>query len=280
MNDLEWSNDTFYDGLQVQLAKRMGHGFQVQGSYTWSKAIDEGAGTVASDPFLNSINSLLEPLPHYRRSVADFNVPQNLVVNYIWDVPARKSLPGAIAWAAKGWELGGILQVRSGLPFTPLIAGDPLGEDTSSSFAYPNLVRTPACASPVNPGNVTNYIKLQCFALPMATPAIAAQCVPFAAASVSGTCSNLLGNGGRNEIYGPGLVNFDFSVFKNNQIKENLNLQFRAELFNVFNHPNFNSPIDNSTIFNQDGSPTNGAGAIDGTSNFSREIQLALKLIW
>ncbi len=98
-----------------------------------------------------------------------------------------------------------------------------------------------------------NYVKLQCFALPAATPAIAAQCVPFAPNGVPapGTCTNVLGNGGRNEIYGPGSVNFDFSLFKDTKIKENLNLQFRAEFFNVFNHSNFQPPIDNSTFFGQ-----------------------------
>ena len=92
--------------------------------------------------------------------------------------------------------------------------------------------------------------------------------------------TNLLGNGGRNEVVGPGLVNFDFSLFKENKIKENLKMQFRAEFFNVFNHSNFESPIDNSTLFNQDGSPVGGAGLIDATSTANREIQFALKLIF
>ena len=119
----------------------------------------------------------------------------------------------------------------------------------------------------------------------MATPAIASQCVPFEPGGtgnpvLTGTCSNLLGNGGRNEIYGPGLVNFDFSLFKDTKIKENLNLQFRAEFFNVFNHSNFNSPIANSALFNSDGSAVGGAGTIDATSTSNREIQFALKLIF
>ena len=131
---------------------------------------------------------------------------------------------------------------------------------------------------------MNNYIKLQCFALPMATPAIASQCQPFGIqdgeAPLAGTCANLLGNGGRNEIYGPGLVNFDFSLIKDTKIKESFTVQFRAEFFNVFNHSNFESPIDNSTLFNEDGSPAGGAGAIDATSTFNRQIQFALKLIF
>ena len=102
----------------------------------------------------------------------------------------------------------------------------------------------------------------------------------FSAATVSGTCSNLLGNAGRNVSNGPGSVNFDFSLFKDNKINENMNLQFRAEFFNLFNHSTFLPPIDNSTLFDQTGAPVGGAGAIDATSTTNREIQFALKLIF
>jgi hypothetical protein len=285
MDTLQWNNDSFFDALELQVGKRMSHGFEVQGSYTWSRAIDAGGGGVSSDSFLNSISNLLYFLPKYRRAVADFNVTQNLTVNYIWNIPTPTSFHGPAAWAARGWQLGGILEVRTGLPFTPLIGGDPLGLLTTHTDAYPDRLRGSGCSSLVNPGNVTNYIKLQCFTLPMSTSAIAPQCVPFQPGGpgnpvLAGTCSNLLGNAGRNEVYGPGLVNFDFSLFKDNKIKENLNLQFRAEFFNVFNHSNFNSPLANNTLFNQDGSPVGGAGAFDSTSTFNREIQFALKLIF
>ena len=281
---LQWINNSYFDALEAELEKRLSHGFQVQGSYTWSRAIDQGAGTGASDAFLSSNAALFYFLPKYRRGAADFNVSHNLVINYLWMIPTPSSFHGPAAWIGRGWQVGGILQVRSGLPFTPLIGGDPLGLTDTVTVAYPDRLRGPGCGSLVNPGNVNNYIKLQCFALPMATPAIASQCQPFGIqdgeAPISGTCANLLGNGGRNEIYGPGLVNFDFSLIKDTKIKENLTAQFRAEFFNVFNHSNFESPIDNSTLFNEDGSPAGGAGAIDATSTFNRQIQFALKLIF
>lgn len=284
MDSLQWNNDSYFHALEVQVEKRMSHGFEVQGSFTWSKAIDGGDGAIASDSFLNSIASIFYFLPRYRRAVADFNVGKNLTVNYLWNISAPSSFQGPAAWAARGWQLGGILEVRSGLPFTPLIGGDPLGLKDTSAFAAPDRVGGSGCGSLVNPGNV-NYIKLQCFALPVATPAIAAQCVPFQPGGAGnpvlpGTCSNLLGNGGRNEINGPGLVDFDFSVLKDNKIRERLSLQFRAEFFNVFNHSNFNSPIENSMLFAADGSTVNGAGTIASTSTSSREIQFGLKLIF
>jgi len=276
MDTLQWNNDSFFNGLEVQIQKRMSRGFEVQGSYTYSRAIDGGDGSIASDSFLNSIPSLLFFLPKYRRAASDFNVGQNLTVNYNWNVPTPHSFTGPATWAARGWQLGGILTMRTGLPFTPLIGGDPLGLGNTSPFDYPDRVRGSGCGSLVNTGNPNNYIKLQCFALPAATPSIAAQCVPFSGAS-GNTCSNLLGNGGRNEIYGPGMVDFDFSVFKDNKIRENMTLQFRAEFFNVFNHSNFNPPIDNSTVFDQTGAPIPGAGVIDSSAD-NRQIQFALKL--
>ena len=282
MDNAFWINGNSYNALEAQLTKRMAHGFQVQGSYTWGKSIDQGTGVANGDPFLNSVYLLFLFAPERRRGPSDFNISQNLVANFIWDIPTPNSLRGPAAFAARGWQLGGIITARTGLPFTPTIGGDPLGF-TVKSIAYPDRLSGPGCQSPVNPGNVNNYINLQCFGLPMATPAIAAQCVPFTAATVTGTCANLLGNVGRNSVYGPGLVNFDFSVFKDNHIRkisENFNVQFRVEFFNVLNHPNFQAPIDNSTLFNGDGSPTGGAGLIDATSNDSRQIQIALKVIF
>ena len=94
---------------------------------------------------------------------------------------------------------------------------------------------------------------------------------------------NLFGNNGRNTLVGPGLVNVDFSVFKNNfipRISEAFNIQFRAEFFNILNHPNFQAPIDNSTLFTSTGAPVTGAGAIDNTSTTSRQIQFGLKVIF
>ena len=282
MDTLQWNNDSYFDGLEAQIEKRMSHGFQVQGSYTWSRAIDGGDGSIASDSFVNSIPSLLYFLPKYRRAPSDFNITHNLTVNYLWNIPARSSWQGPLSQAAKGWQLGGIMQIRSGMPFTPLIGGDPIGLANSSPFAYPDRLTGGGCSAPVNPGNANNYIKMQCFTLPMASPSIASLCVPFAPNGVTapGTCANLLGSGGRNEIYGPGLIDFDFSVVKDTHIGERLDVQFRAEMFNIFNHTNFNPPLVNQVLFNQDGSVNPAAGALDSTATTSRQVQFALKVIF
>jgi len=86
-----------------------------------------------------------------------------------------------------------------------------------------------------------------------------------------------------NQLTGPGLINFDMSLFKNmrfKRISETLNAQFRVEVFNIFNHPNFSPPVDNNALFDSTGARLAGAGAITSTVTTSRQIQLALKLIW
>jgi hypothetical protein len=282
MDTLQWTNDSYFDGLEVQIEKRMSHGLQVQGSYTWSRAIDGGDGSIASDSFQNSIPALFYFLPRYRRAAADFNITHNLTINYLWNIPASASLQGPLAWAAKGWQMGGILQIKTGIPFTPLIGGDPLGLGSSAPFGYPDRLTGPGCSAPVNPRNPNGYIKVNCFALPVATPAIAANCAPFSGDGnpIQGTCANLLGTSGRNSVYGPGLVDFDFSLVKDTRVFERLNVQFRAEIFNLFNRANFNPPLANNSIFDQGGVLNPAAGVLDSTSTSSREVQFALKLIF
>jgi hypothetical protein len=273
-----WTGTALYDALEVQLTKRMSHGFHVQGSYTWGKNIDTGSASVIGDPFTNSITSPLWFCGACRRGLSDFNIGQTLVVNYVWDLPSPESWGVVASHLLGGWQLGGIITAETGVPFTPLIGGDPLGENSTDPFAYPSRVPGPGCGSPVNPGNPNNYVKLQCFSVPMATPAIAALCTPFSA--VPGSCANLFGNAGRNSVIGPGLVTWDFSLVKNTHVKERFNLQFRAEFLNILNKANFGTPVDNSTFFDSGGNPVGGAGALDTTSTTSRQIQLGLKVIF
>ena len=288
ISTLDWDSNSSYNGLIARVTKKMSHGFQIQGSYTWSRTIDEGSSYGVGDSFLNSISSLIPSFVDstLRRGPADFNRNQNLTINYSWNIPSPTSFRGFLGWVAGGWQIEGIATIASGTPFTVQIASDPLGENSSDPFDYPSLVAGPGCQSPSNPGSVNNYIKLLCFVLPMATPAIAAVCTPFqpgGGPAAVGTCANLLGNEGRNGVNGPGLVNVDFGLFKNNRIpriSESFNVQFRAELFNVFNRSNFASPVDNSTLFDSTGAPVPGAGLIDQTATASREIQFGLKVIW
>lgn len=289
MDALAFRNDTYYNALEAQVTKRMSHGLQMEGSWTWSRAIDGGDGSIASDSFVNALPGWYYFLQRYRRGPSDFNITHNLTINFVWQIPTPSSLSGPASWIARGWQVASIATLRTGMVFTPVIGGDPLGELNYAPTDIPSIVRgAPGCGSLVNSGGVAgqeSYLNLNCFALPQATSAIASQCVPFTGDSGTpanpqypGTCANLLGNAGRNYVYGPGMVDLDFSLIKNTKIGERMNVEFRAEFFNVLNHSNFLSPIDNSTIFDSAGSPVGGAGFIDKTSTANREIQFGLKL--
>jgi hypothetical protein len=293
-----FNNSTIYHAFEAEVKKTMSRGLRAQASYTFSKAIDEGDGINIGDPFTNSISSLFFFDPKLRRGLADFNVAQNLTVNFGWTLPSAKAFKGPVATVLGGWELGGVVSARTGLPFTPNLggqgngaAGDPLGLNNSDPFDYPNRITSGDCKNPTNPGSVTNYLKLNCFTLPTAPQSYAAQCDPqsfsgapaLPAGSPVVYCQNLLGNLSRNSVIGPGLVDVDFSIFKNfpiTRISDSFNVQFRTEMFNVLNHANFNSPIDNSNIFDQTGAAVGNAGRITSTSIPARQIQFGLKVIW
>ena len=280
---IQWTGDSLYDALEVGVSKRMSHGFQVGGSYTWGKNLDSGSTVGLGNFYTNSISSPLWFCTRCSKGPSDFNVAQNLVVNYIWAVPTPKDWGAIGSHILGGWELGGIFTAQTGVPFTPLIAGDPLGQRSTDPFAYPNRLKGPGCGSAVNPGNPSNYVKLNCFALPMASGSL--PCSAFGApdAPIAGTCANLIGNAGRNSVVGPGLVDYDFSLFKNNYIRrisESFNAQLRVEVFNILNRANFGTPAKHSTFFNSSGQPIGGAGAVNNTSTPAREIQFGVKLIW
>jgi len=295
---------SYFNALELQLAKRMSHGFQMQGTFTWGKSIDTSSATLAGDAFNNSISSLDWFDMKLTRGLSDFNVGRTLVVNGTWEVPTAKSFSGPARWLTDGWELGVIFTASDGVPFTPTwgTGGDPSNSNSSDDFAYPNRLGGSGCNTLTNPGNPNNYIKTQCFSVPTAPdPAFwGANCNPLPPSiqpsdptlpPVPATfpqCFNLRGNAGRNSLIGPGITSLDFSVFKNNHIKrisENFNVQFRAEIFNIINHANFAPPgpgDGNTDIFAADGTSLAGstAGALVRTTIPERQIQFAIKIIF
>jgi outer membrane receptor protein involved in Fe transport len=286
---------SYFNALELQLAKRMSHGFQVQGTFTWGKTMDTSSATVAGDAFGNSISSLDWFDMKLTRGLADYNVGRTFVLNGTWDVPSPKSWSGPAKWISDGWELGTILTLSDGVPFTPTwgTGGDPANTLSSDDYAYPNRLGGPGCSSLTNPGHPDNYIKTQCFAIPTA-PNLAfwnANCLGGNAASLQ--CFNLRGNAGRNIMIGPGITGLDFSVFKNNHIQrisENFNIQFRVEIFNILNHPNFAPPgpgDGNTDIFDATGASLapnvvqgGTAGVLLRTTIPERQVQFAIKFIF
>jgi outer membrane receptor protein involved in Fe transport len=297
IHDMFYQSRSYYNALEMQVSKRMSHGFQLQGVYTWGKSMDLNSATVAGDAFQNSVSSLDWYDVRLTRGLSDFNVGRTFVLNGTWDAPSPKSLSGFARWPLDGWELGLIFTVADGVPFTATWGegNDPANTLGSDGFAYPNRLTSGDCKTAVNPGNPNNYIKTACFPLPAVPDQATFSSIggvgcdtSFGAQSTTPsapfylTCANLRGNSGRNVLIGPGLTDLDFSVFKNNPIRrisENFNVQFRAEFFNILNHANFGPPTPgdfNADIYDASGAKNPLAGSLVRAAP-ERQIQFALK---
>jgi Carboxypeptidase regulatory-like domain/TonB-dependent Receptor Plug Domain len=263
INATLWQANSFYDAMQVDVTKRVSHGFQIHGAYTWGKSIDTLSATEADDAFPNGLFNQIFIDQRTTRGLSDFNVAQTFVLSFTWELPGPANgskLPG---WALGGWQLGGLYKRSTGQPFTPILGGDIVGMKLDETSEPPDRLSGPGCQTLTNPGNPNHFIKTECLAVPASR--------------------NRWGTLGRNTLIGPGLSKLDLSVFKNNYVKrisESFNAQFRAELFNILNQANFASPTDNLAVFDQTGQPISSAGLITTTQTTSRQIQFALKLIW
>jgi outer membrane receptor protein involved in Fe transport len=266
-----WSVSSSYHALSVKAIKRPSHGLQIQSSYTFAKSIDNSSSGIAGDTFGNSVSSLPFFDPRLTRGLSDFDVRNLGVVNAIYTLPIPRSWSGVAKLVAGGWETGGIYTLSSGLPITATLGGDPLGLKAADVYAFPNRV---AGCDPVNSNFKSNlhYVNTACFTFPPSN-------LPS-----NTTVPRLIGNAGRNTVEGPGLNEFDFSLYKNTpipRISERFHTQFRWEVFNLFNHANFNPPTpSNRQIFASSGVLNSNAGLLNSTSTSSRQIQFAWKFIW
>jgi hypothetical protein len=243
---------------------------QAQVSYTYSKCLGTGDATLAT---LGQNVPTLYSNPHYWQadySVCGFSVTQALRLNSLVALPFHKNRLVA------GWQLSGILTANSGLPFNISDGVDQSNQvngQVRPDYAPNNPASGPypACNNHPYLRTVALWFNPNCF-------------VPQA----YGT----LGNLGREALYGPGMVNVDFAVLKSTKIRENMDLQFRAEFFNILNHTNLSFPtslggaMGGLAIFTGTPSPTTtlgrvpSAGQILTYSSPSREIQFGLKLIF
>ena len=142
-----YEGHSYYNALEAQLAKRMSHGFQVQGTYTWAKSMDTSSASVAGDTFGNSISSLHWFDMRLSRGLSDFNVGRTLVVNGTWEAPTPKSFSAPAQWALGGWELGLIFTASDGVPFSATwgTGSDPQNTLSSDDWAFPNRLGGSGC---------------------------------------------------------------------------------------------------------------------------------------
>jgi hypothetical protein len=244
-----------YHAFTTRVEKRFNHGYYFQAHYTWSKSMglsssECGGGTDACFGQQNYWDRNAD------YGLNSYDATHRVVVSTVYELPFGRgkqfgsSMPSAFDKLLGGWQLNGIFQIQSGFPFS--IGAVDLSGTASSSFMRANLVGNPHSADPVDP---TRAFNRYAFAQPAA-----------------GT----FGNSGRNILRGDHLNNWDLSFFKNNHLTERLNLQFRAEFFNVWNHTQ-KGPFP-GTGFSLD--PNSSFGVYLGTQHDPRIIQMSLKLIF
>lgn len=256
-----WGNAA-YNSLQVDLNHRFSHDLSLRGVYTWSKALDNGDSLNATAAG-NAPGLVSNPYDlHADWGLATYDVRNVGVISAVYMLPFghnkafANNLTGFANALVNGWSVNSIVTVQSGFPFTPQLSYNPSNNgDTRNPvrpFANPNFRGSAILGSP------SRWFNPDAFLQPPPN-------------------SGFYGNLGRDTLIGPGLGTWDFSAGKDTAIRERLTLQFRAEMFNLLNRANFNTP--NLIVFTPSG-VSGTAGAISSTSTTSRQVQFALKLLW
>jgi hypothetical protein len=259
--------DSSYHALQTELRKRFSRGLFLRGVYTFAKTLDDGdslnqttagnAPGLVSNPFDLAAD----------KGLATFHVKHAAVVDALYALPFGRGArfagnPGRWGNAVVGgWSLGGILTVQSGFPFTPQLSYNPSNNGDTRNPVRPFL--DPTFTGPVVLGRPGQWFNPAAFIAPP-------------------SASGFYGNVDRDTYIGPRLATWDFSVLKDITFRESLGLQFRAEIFNLLDRANFNTP--NLIVFTPPtaagNKPSGTAGAITSTSTTSRQVQFGLKLHW
>lgn len=255
-----------YHALQLDVNRRFRRGVSLRGVYTWSKALDDGdslnSTTAANAPGLvsNPFNLRADHGP------ATYDVRHMGVINAVYTLPFGKgqrignSLEGWSNALVSGWSVNSIVTMQSGFPFTSQLSYNPSNNGDTRNPVRPFV--NPDFTGRVIVGKPSQWFNPNAFLAPPAN-------------------SGFYGNLGRDSLIGPGLATWDFSAFKTTTLNERLALQFRAEIFNLLNRANFNTPNLITFTSSSSGTKTSGtAGVITSTSTTSRQIQFGLKLIW
>jgi carboxypeptidase family protein len=251
--------ESSYHGATLSLRKRLSQGLQFQGNYTYSRSTDTWSGGLqGSSDFVAAAGSAVDWWDiEFERGRSSFDIPHNFVFNAVYVLPFGQSLSGAAGALAKGWQFSGIATVSSGVPFHPRIGFDRAGDRQSDTDSQRPSWAVGRNASNAITGAVDQWFDPSAFVLPAA-----------------GT----FGDVRRNSLRGPNVRMVDFSMFKNQPVGSTM-LQFRVEVFNLFNRANF-APPSNPVLFNSDGTRIPGAGRITSLVTSARQVQLGLKFLF
>ncbi len=267
---------SYYNALQVSVSRRFSRGLQVQGSYTYSKSIDTSGGLFSEEADNAATGIENADSPFNEKGLSNFDVRHSAVINFLYELPFGKNRQGFSRQLLNGWELGSIATFAAGVPFTVENTKDPRSQNqaTGANFSdRPNLV-------PGASNNPTHGVSAGCSGVPAETP-VGTPTLFFDPCAFVPQPLGTFGNLGRNTLAGPRFSNVDFLVNKHFRMGEVRELQFRAEFFNVLNHPNFAAPsLDTRRIFDLAGRLSQLAGRLVRTTTTSRQIQFGLKFIF
>jgi hypothetical protein len=314
-------SNSWYNALQVVVTKRAGHGLDFQGAYTYSRSIDTTAGQMYNTDCGNgAFGTAVGPVPYNLKldkgpSCAD--VPHSMHMSVLYHVPNLKS-NGLASKLTNGWWMGNIVTITQGFPFTPLV-----GRDRSFSGVIAQSNQTPVA---LNGSAITQTYTVSSSSSPPTQNCTATTCtynfIPYDPSKVITGDPNhwfnplmfgeaplgQIGSSPRDILRGPGVGTWNFSINKDTKLGflgEQGELEFRAEIFNLLNRPNFGAPnnvvFTGTTAYNtapantfnsanggnieppanaSASNPFGNVGQITTTSTTSRQIQLALKLIF
>jgi hypothetical protein len=259
--------DSWYKAFILEARRQWSRGLQVQTSYTWSKAEDTTQNaTFFSDSTTSLVSALPEVIPGYNKGLSDFHTEHNFVLSAIWQIPTSFTRGGVASALLNDWQVASIVRMRSGNPLTVF-----LQTNRSRSLWAPSLgpgtgPDRPSYASGRGPGDAVTGDPDAWF-----DPAAFVLAPP-------GT----LGNVGRNDLIGPDLRTTDLSFTKSVRtpaIGSAANIQFRAEIFNLFNRVNFGPP--SLVAFSGSGTetaPLASFGQIRSTTTSARQMQLGVRV--
>jgi hypothetical protein len=271
--------DSWYNSLQISYQRRFSQGLQAGLSYTWGKTTSTSDTAQTANP-VNSGSSAGKYAwdRDAQKALSGYNIARSLNINYSYDIPTGNGMSGVLGKVLSGWRTTGIISYRSGHP-GQITTGNPSAlanievpgrvPIVNEKYDWSNFILgTPSDGA----AKYFDFSSANC-----AGSGLTATSCPFIFNPATGMSVRELGNLGRNTLIGPNSINWNPALFKNIQLSERTNLEFRTEMFNVLNRPNYSFP--NASLSNASGTLTTTAGDITSAAE-ARRIQFALKLIF
>ena len=227
INQDEATANSNYHSLQASLRVTGWHGLTTSANFVWSHSIDNASDGADFEPNASQPNDSTRP--SLERANSNFDIRRRFTWNYVYQFPSRG---GSWSKLSDGWGLDGALNIQDGQPFQLNYNFNGGYDGSGEGFERPDVV------GPIvtNSSNPVQFLDLSSFAVPCT----------LSGGTAPSNCtagSRHFGNMGRDSLRGPSFKQFDFSAFKDTKLKEQLTMQLRIEVFNLFNHPNFANPF-------------------------------------